>query len=276
MKAPVESFMYARGEAFRVLVWGEGDETVLFLHGLSGVAEVWGPTVEHLAAGRRYVAMDMRGHGQSFAPETGYTAADMAGDVRSVVQQLGGNVHLVGHSMGARIALVLAATSAQLFQTAAIVDIGPEASSQNIADTVKGVSSRPERFANRKDALAFAFRNRKPTKQDEAIFLARLKPEDDGSLTWRASVEALTEAVTRQRGRAYWAEWRRIEMPALFVHGGSSNEVSTAIADRMRNENLAVGFERLEGIGHNIPLIAPEKLAALLEDHWSTHSARPA
>jgi len=272
MTAPVESFAELRGGRFRLLSWGEGAETVLFLHGLTGMAEVWEPVVAHLPAGRRYVAMDQRGHGRSFAPASGYSAAAMARDARLAITWLGAPVHLVGHSMGARVAILVAARHPSLLKSAAVVDIGPEASKSNIEGTVRGIAGRPERFASRDEALAFAFRNREPTPADARIFLARLSQAADGSLTWRSPASALIEAVTRQRSRSYWRDWRSLALPALFVHGGASNEVPAAIADRMRGENPLVVFERFEGIGHNIPLIAPGKLADALERFWTTAS----
>jgi pimeloyl-ACP methyl ester carboxylesterase len=54
-------------------------------------------------------------------------------------------VHLVGHSMGARVALLLAVRFPRLLDSVAIVDIGPEASASNVAQTARGVSLRPER-----------------------------------------------------------------------------------------------------------------------------------
>jgi 2-(acetamidomethylene)succinate hydrolase len=267
---PAEWFLQLPEGRLRVLTFGDGKEAVVFLHGLSGVADVWRPTVAHLPSGRRYLAIDQRGHGQSFAPETGYTAAAMATDVEQAIAAFGSPVHLVGHSMGARIAIVLAARRPHLLRSVAVVDIGPEASKANIESTVRGVLSRPERFANRDEAVSFAFRNREPTEQDVRIFLARLAPATDGGLTWRSPAPALCDVVTRQRSKSYWREWRSIRVPALFIHGGASNEVSVAIADRMRQENPSVAFERFEGVGHNIPLIAPDKLAATLEKFWTT------
>ena len=272
-EAPNESFIELPAGRFRTLSWGSGAETVLFLHGLTGVAEVWQPTVDSLPKGRRYVALDQRGHGQSPHTPGHYSANDMASDVRAAIDLLGSPVHLVGHSMGARIAIVVAARHPELLRTVSIVDIGPEASRSNIAGTVRGLATRPEEFADEAAALAFAFRTRAPTEPDKRIFLARLSPAADGSLTWRSSREALTECVTRQRGRNYWAEWRRIVVPTLFIHGGTSNEVSTAIADRMRVENPRARFARFEGTGHNIPLLAPEKLASALYEHWTASAA---
>ena len=270
MIGPTTSFIETGPLRFRTLTWGQGSETVLFLHGLSGVAEVWGPTVDHLPATRRYVAIDQRGHGQSAAPAAGYTASDMVSDAASVIEQLGERVHLAGHSMGARIALVLAARLPHLLRSVAIIDIGPEASKANIENTVRGIGTRPERFESRDAALEFAFRKRQPTPADEVVFLARLSPHSDGSFTWRASREALAACVTEQRSRSYWREWRHIQGPALYVHGGTSNEVPFRIAEKMRRENPAVRFERFEGVGHNIPLLAPKLLAESLLRHWTT------
>lgn len=268
MSAAVESFIEAGRSRFRALTWGNGDETVLFLHGLSGVADVWLPTVEHLAAGRRYVAIDQRGHGQTTFEGDDYSAWAMVDDTAAVIAQLGGKPHLVGHSMGARIAMLVASRQPELLRSATIVDIGPDKWQSNIDSTRAGVERRPERFASRDELFAFAFRNREPTELDRQIMLARFAEHPDGSLTWHASRDALVRCVTSQRSRNYWSDWRNLALPALFIHGGASNEVPTRIAEKMRHENPAVGFERFEGIGHNIPLIAPDQLADSLERFW--------
>ncbi|MEO8540033.1 MAG: alpha/beta hydrolase, partial [bacterium] len=108
MTAASQSVVTLTAGDFRTLVWGSGDRTVLFLHGLSGVAEVWGPTVSYLPAGRRYVALDQRGHGQSpRSVDISYSVNSFVTDTAELIATLRGRVHLVGHSMGARVALVL-------------------------------------------------------------------------------------------------------------------------------------------------------------------------
>ncbi len=268
MKPSAEAFVETDRGTFRTLTWGSGPETVLLLHGLSGVAEVWTPTVSNLPETRRYVAMDQRGHGQTTCKDNDYSAAAMVADTEAVIDSLGTRPHLVGHSMGARIAMLVAARRPETIKSVAIVDIGPDKWQENIDSTRRGVEGRPEKFANADDLFAFAFRNRTPTELDKQIMLARMKPHDDGSLTWRASKAALVECVTAQRSRNYWSDWRTISMPSLFIHGGASNEVPLRIAEKMRDENPGVGFERFEGIGHNIPLIAPDRLAKSLNIHW--------
>ncbi len=275
MTTPTESFVQLNSGRFRTLTWRSGDETVLLLHGLTGVAEVWAPTVGFLSNQRTYIAVDQRGHGQSPCdPDMDYRVGAFVSDTKDLIRRLGRPVHLVGHSMGARVTLVLAARYPELLRSAVIVDIGPEASTKNINDTQAGLAARPDKFESREAALAFAFRNRPPTEADTAIFLARLKPAADQALMWRSPRESLNRCVAAQRSRSYWREWRKISLPSLFVHGGKSAEVSTRVADAMRAANPRIEFERMESIGHNIPLIAPEALAASLERFWRSLDRR--
>jgi esterase len=257
---------------FRALAWGDGAETVLFLHGLTGVAEDWWPTVEALPPGRRYVAMDQRGHGQSpRAPD--YSANAMAGDVCAVVDALRRRVHVVGHSMGGRVAMVAGVRYCTLVRTVIIIDVGPDASRRNMRATLRGVSARPERFSSKEEALLFGFPARQPSELEKDIFLARLARRADGSFEWRSTGDALVGCVTRQRATHYWGEWRRLGGQTLFIHGGASAEVPIAVADRMRKENPRVHFERYEATGHNIPRLVPNRLARSLHEHWTRAAA---
>lgn len=82
------------------LAWGEG-ETVLALHGWLDNAASFCELAPRLNA--RVVALDIRGHGGSQHADRPYHIWDSLTDVFSVIEQLGGPVHLLGHSMGAGI-----------------------------------------------------------------------------------------------------------------------------------------------------------------------------
>jgi pimeloyl-ACP methyl ester carboxylesterase len=58
----------------------------------------------------RLILVDLRGHGQSDKPESGYDIGEMARDVIGVMEQLGlERAHVVGSSMGAEVGLSMAA-----------------------------------------------------------------------------------------------------------------------------------------------------------------------
>src|SRR5207302_5097401 len=76
----------------------------------------------HFGQRQRVVAVDLRGHGGSAAPEQDYTIPGHADDVAWMIQELGLNKPVViGHSMGGAIAFDLAARYPEL--PAAIVAI---------------------------------------------------------------------------------------------------------------------------------------------------------
>ncbi len=88
---------------------GTGD-AVVFVHSLTGNTSHWSAQLEHLRKTRRAVALDLRGHGKSEPPRNGdYSIEAQAEDVGAVVDALGlERFALVGHSMGAGVALAYA------------------------------------------------------------------------------------------------------------------------------------------------------------------------
>src|SRR4029453_12716179 len=78
---------------------GQGDPVVL-LHGFGQSSQMWRPLMRELAQDHPVVAVDLRGAGQSDAPEEGYTKSTMAGDVHELVRLLGyEKVSVVGHDI---------------------------------------------------------------------------------------------------------------------------------------------------------------------------------
>lgn len=285
MTDPAINYVALPAGRFRTLEWSGAAPPAVFLHGLSGLADVWKPCLDLLGAGRPYsIALDQRGHGHSPKPPTGYSIREFVDDAADLIRTLSaGPVHVVGHSMGARVAIVLAARYPALVRSAAIVDIGPERWKANAAGTVAAFDRMPSRFSDRADALAFHTRRRGPApgsrfepelsneaRQAQETFFARLRENGDGSFEWLADFSALKQAVTHQRGRGYWVEWSAIRVPALLIRGGDSTELRPAIAGRMRRTNPYIRFVEFEGVEHNIPLLAPARLADELMRFWGT------
>ncbi len=263
---------------FRLLGWDGNHPPALFLHGLTAVAEVWGPTIDALGTDcPQCLALDQRGHGHSPKPPHGYSVGDYVKDAAATIQALGlAPVHLVGHSMGARVAMVLAARRPGLLRSVTIIDIGPEAWKANWEQTVEGIDRIPLSFPSLEAAPGAGAASRGGESTDAAfraaqrqsIARARLQLLPDGTVSWLASREALKQTVIAHRSRGYWSEWKRVQPPALLIRGSTSNELRPAIRDRMREINPAVGFVEFAGIGHNVPLLAPEQLAATLREFW--------
>ena len=85
---------------------GEGPDLVL-VHGLGGNLAGWHLTmVPELQQHYRVTTYDLRGHGRSDAPRSGYTTGDMAEDLCGLMDALNvGPARIVGHSWGADVVL---------------------------------------------------------------------------------------------------------------------------------------------------------------------------
>jgi non-heme chloroperoxidase len=92
------------GPALSALVAGQGRPLVM-IPGWSQTAAEFGRNIEDLAAGgRRVIALDMRGHGESDKPEGGYRIARLARDLAGVFDALGlERADVLGHSMGSSV-----------------------------------------------------------------------------------------------------------------------------------------------------------------------------
>ncbi|MFQ5612944.1 MAG: alpha/beta fold hydrolase [Anaerolineae bacterium] len=87
-------------------IWPEGaQKTIMFVHGYAGCLETWEFQINDFAREYRVIAPDLRGHGQSDAPYTDYTMAEMIEDLQSIVETLGVSepFTLAGHSFGGAI-----------------------------------------------------------------------------------------------------------------------------------------------------------------------------
>lgn len=86
--------------------FGEGPPVVM-VHGITGNLAIWHlEIVPGLMSDFRITTYDLRGHGYSDVPPTGYTTADHAMDLKHLLETLGiERAHVMGHSFGADIAL---------------------------------------------------------------------------------------------------------------------------------------------------------------------------
>ncbi len=104
------------------LEWGKG-EPVLLLHGLADHALVWASLGEFLADSYHCVAPDMRGHGDSSKPESGYRSADIIADLEALMDNLGwSSAHIIAHSWMAKVACVWARENSQKFRSLVLID----------------------------------------------------------------------------------------------------------------------------------------------------------
>jgi pimeloyl-ACP methyl ester carboxylesterase len=96
---------------------------VLLLHGLGVGGSVWQAFARRLLPHLAAVAPDLRGHGQSDAPPSGYSPLDYARDLLELIgDRLEPPVPVVGHSLGALVALKMAELEPQMLRWLVLLD----------------------------------------------------------------------------------------------------------------------------------------------------------
>ena len=88
---------------------GGAKPPLVLLHGITDDGLCWTPVAEVLAEKYDVIMLDVRGHGKSDAPKNGYDYETMATEVAGLLEGLAlENPVVMGHSMGAMLALTLA------------------------------------------------------------------------------------------------------------------------------------------------------------------------
>ena len=141
MREPADGWLERDGITLHFLEWGrEGTDRaapVLLLHGLSSNAHYWDRLAKHLG-GRRLIALDQRGHGLTGRPPhappvpTGFAMDELIEDAALAIETLDlGRPVVAGHSWGATVALELAARRPRLISGLVFID-GPIQSASNL------------------------------------------------------------------------------------------------------------------------------------------------
>ena len=178
---------------------------LLLLHGLGASGAVWASFARRLSPHWQCIAPDLRGHGDSDHPVAGYEGPDYAGDLSAFIEQLAlGSVPAIGHSLGALVAIALAARHPDRVSALVLLDPPLDAAIEN-----------PD--------IAEVYRLRKaPPGELEAYLNAPILAP-----VFRAAADAAFEAVLNARRGAAWA-WDlapSIQAPVLLIqadplHGG--------------------------------------------------------
>ncbi len=99
---------------------------LVLVHGITDDGLCWTPVAEFLSENFDVIMVDMRGHGKSEAPEAGYTLGNLAGELADLIRVLGlEKPILIGHSMGAITALLLAGLFPELPRAILLEDPPP-------------------------------------------------------------------------------------------------------------------------------------------------------
>ncbi|MDX6623487.1 MAG: hypothetical protein QOE75_1419 [Solirubrobacterales bacterium] len=100
---------------------------IVLIHCFSCALDYWDGMRPALEEAHRVVAVDLRGHGGSEKPGSGYAVPEQASLVAEALRELGvSQAEVVGHSLGGAVSVALAEAAPRLVDRVAIVDMPPD------------------------------------------------------------------------------------------------------------------------------------------------------
>jgi pimeloyl-ACP methyl ester carboxylesterase len=281
------------GDRIHYLDWGDppagaGRPPVLLIHGLAQTAWSWTPVARRLRRLTRVLSVDLRGHGLSDSPRSGYDLESLAYDALTVLvangfgADAGGPAAVVaGHGLGAMVAVTMAGVQPTSIAGVALVDAGwedlAEATGQTPAEFERGLGDPPEVLRSMEAFLADR-RDFDPATWDADQERAARATVDEkhaghvGPVTRPHAVRGCVEAMFSYHPREALAA---LDMPLLIAVADSATpddelarERELALQDVLaerRAQGLAdASIERFTGAGHSLMRYRPDELSAAL------------
>lgn len=268
-------------EGGELAVWERlgGGPVVLFCHATGFHARCWNRIIE-LLPGVHAIAVDMRGHGQSFKPAPPIGWKQFGADVAAVARGLGlRDVMGVGHSMGGHSLVVAAAQNPEAFSSLVLLDpvILPSQAYIGAYEDPHYARKRRKRWAS-PDAMFERFREREPfVRWDERVlrdycgYGVLPAPDGDGViLACPPEIEGSIYEQSRARESDPSAEIAAVQAPVVVVRapGAAMNSSEIDMMASPTDPALASRFVNGRDVrveySHFIPMEAPEFVADLI------------
>lgn len=259
---------------------GSGDEQrlpVLCLHGFTRNSkdfEDLAPVIA--AAGRRVIAMDVRGRGQSeWDPKPkNYHPKVYARDVIGFLAALGiPRAVFLGTSMGGLITLTVALLRPRLIGAAILNDVGPRIDPAGIKriQAYAGKAPPVRDWQGAADYIRNIYQAALPEYGEEDWQRMARRTFRDGPdgpvLDYDPAIATASGGKTKSSSLIAWFAFRRLarRVPTLLIRGEQSDIMSAEIAGLMQRRAPALQVAVVPGVGHAPMLTEPEAIIAIDE-----------
>lgn len=251
-------------------IQGEG-QPLLLIHGLFGSLDNLGGLAKVLSEHYKVYQIDLPNHGLSPRSDSVDYLSQATAVQDFLTQQALDCVSVIGHSMGGKVAMMLAQLNPQLVKDLVVMDIAPVAYHVRRHDHVfAGLNaSKAETMTSRKQAEAIL-----ATQIADAgvrqFLLKSLARNDDGTFGWRFNVAALETHYADITG---WHEHGRFMGKTLFLKGGDSDYISAEHREAIERQFPNVKAHVVANTGHWLHAEKPEAVARVIT-RFLTNSER--
>ncbi|MBB1323687.1 MULTISPECIES: alpha/beta fold hydrolase [Shewanella] len=236
---------------------GQG-EAVLLIHGLFGNLDNLKNLGSVLEQQHQVIRVDVPNHGlsehwdQMDYPQLADAMIDVLDELHLT------QAHVVGHSMGGKIAMAMALLHPERVISLVVADIAPVAYSPRHQIVFAGLTSL-ELNANTTRKSALSHLTSAGIDEPTSQFLLKNLQRTDSGFEWKMNLTGLIESYDRIIG---WTlpltDDNHFDKPALFIRGGESNYVTAEHRDEIMRQFPHASAKTLNGTGHWLHAQKPE------------------
>ena len=249
--------------------YGEDGPRLVLLHGLFGQGRNFTQVAKALATEARVTLVDLPDHGRSpWSGSFSYTAvADQVADHLATLA-LGERWTVVGHSMGGKVAMLVALRHPGLVERLCVVDIAPGTSSavSGFGTYVEAMRAVDLATLTDRSGAEAVVADRVPDRSVRGFLLQNLRREGSGESArwrWQMNLDLLGDRLPDIAG---WPDGPlgTYEGPVLWLAGATSPYVQASSAPAMRALFPRVRLVRVKGAGHWVHADQPEVFVSAL------------
>lgn len=257
MRIPVDT----AGTHLAVTTYEGSGPALVMIHGITSSSAEFAGVIPHLVDICRPVTIDLRGHGDSDKPASGYHYADYIGDLSAVIEALELDRPIVlGHSLGGIVTLFWGATNPGIAR-ALIIEDSPLRSGEGFRNAFEGwlmLNAMP------KQVLRTWYAEQHPTWSED---LLDSRTEAMHACA-RAAIEELMRASMANEGVDSSDTLAGISEPVLLMHGdpqaGGMVHPDDIVTLPHRIANISV--HGIAGAGHSVHRSHPAEWLQLVRD----------
>jgi pimeloyl-ACP methyl ester carboxylesterase len=249
-----------------------GKAPVLCIPGLTRNARDFEGVAERLAGGRRVLAVDLRGRGESdrAIDPLSYVPAVYLQDLLALIAgQMLERAVVIGTSLGGLLAMLMGLTARGCLAGVLLNDVGPVLGAEGMA-RIRAYVGRDTRFANWEEAARQIAANHVGGFPDygmaDWLVLARrtCREEADGTIRFDYDPAIAEPFKLPPAEFDLWPAFETLHgLPAILVRGGRSDVLAAQTADEMVRRVPTLELLTLPDIGHAPTLDEPESRAAI-------------
>lgn len=248
--------------------YGTSGPTLIILHGLFGQNDNWASIARKLSESLHVFTLDLRNHGMSQHSEE-FNYHVMAEDVIETMDMLKVDAcHLLGHSMGGKVAMVCGQLAPARFHSLLIADIGPKYYSPHHQEIIDGLRSLDLGALESRGDADELLKTHIPDFGTRQFLLKNLARNAENSFEWRFNLETIAQKI-EEVGKAL--ERQIVATPSLFYKGGKSRYILEEDKPSILEVFPNAQFKTMEGAGHWMHAENPQEMIATILKWISEH-----